>query len=167
MRGKIPALAAAALLLSACSMLRPPALPQPQRVEGPLATLSETGTQDSRTEVDMFVATQIEGHDVQTSMNRTRQFNAGMGMSIVPKYVEHAIPAGRPVTVTIMGHGFHTAPILSILNTEYEVTGQVTFTPAPNRIYEVKGKLGEDYSAVWIEETATGRVMDKKIEKRN
>ncbi|HTU00050.1 MAG TPA: hypothetical protein VMF58_18515 [Rhizomicrobium sp.] len=167
MRGKFLTLVAAALLLSGCAMMMGAKPPQPPRVEGPLATLSETGLQDSRTEVDMFVATGIDGHDVQTSMDRTRQFNAGMGMSIVPKYVEHAIPAGRPVAVTIMGHSYHGAPILSILNSEYEVTGTVTFTPAVNRIYEVKGTLGDKYSAVWIEESATGRVMGQKIEKRD
>jgi len=158
--------AAMAVALCGCSLLMAPRREPPPRYDGPLATLSETGFQDSRTEVDMFVATQIDGHDVRTSMERTKQKNAGMGMGIVPVYVEHAIPAGRPVSVTIMGHSFHTAPILDILNSEYEVTGTVTFTPAVNRVYEIKGKLGEKYSAVWIEEGATGSVMGKKIEKR-
>ena len=72
--------------------------------------------------------------------------------------------AQGPITVTIMGHSYHGAPILSMLNSEYEVSGTVNFTPALNRIYEVRGTLAADYSAVWIEEAATGRVMGKKIE---
>jgi hypothetical protein len=165
-KAKLLALAAASLLLCGCSLMGGGQRQARPSYDGPLATLSETGFQDSRTEVDMFVAPQVDGYDVQTSMDRTRQYNAGMGMSIIPKYVEHAIPAGRPVTITIMGHSYHGAPILSILNSEYEVTGTVTFTPAVNRVYEVKGKLGDKYSAVWIEESATGRVMGQKIEKR-
>jgi len=156
----------AAVALSSCSMMMGPKPVQTPRYDGPLATLSETGLQDSRTEVDMFVATEIDGHEVRTSMDRSREHNAGQGMAIVPVYVEHAIPAGRPVAVTIRGHSYHTAPILSILNTEYDVSGTITFTPTVNRIYEIKGKLGDNYSAVWIQETATGRIMGQKIEKR-
>jgi len=141
--------------------------PQPEpEFDGPLSTLEETGFQDSRTEVDMFVVTQIDGIAVQNSMDSTRQQNAGMGIGIVPVYVEHALPASRPVAVTIMGHSYHGAPIMSLLNSEYEVRGTVSFTPSPNRIYEVKGKLGRNYSAVWIEETATGKIMGRKIEVR-
>jgi hypothetical protein len=158
--------AAMAVALCGCSLMLGPRREPPPRIDGPLATLAETGFQDSRTEVDMFVATQIDGHDVQNSMDRTHQYNAGMGMNIVPKYVEHAIPAGRPVTIAIMGHSYHGAPILSILNSEYEVSGTVTFTPAVNRYYTVKGSLSKNYSAVWIEESVTGRIMVKKFEKR-
>ena len=158
--------AAMALALCGCSLLSGPRHQQQQqeRYDGPTATINETGHQDSRTEVDFFVVKQVDGNDVGTSLDRTARAMAGMGMSIVPVYVEHVLPAGRPVTVAIMGRSYHAAPILSILNSEYEVSGTVTFTPALNRVYEVKGTLGEKYSAVWIEEAASGRVMGKKIE---
>ena len=164
---RILAPAAIAVALCGCSLLGGPR-PQPEPdYDGPVATLTETGFQDSRTEVDMFVVTEIDGNPVQNSMDSTRQRNEGMGIGIIPDYVEHALPASRPVRVTIMGHSYHGAPILSMLNSEQEVSGTVTFTPAPNRIYEVKGTLGKNYSAVWIEENATGRVIGKKIELRS
>jgi hypothetical protein len=157
--GFLPPAAMAALLYGCGSM----SSPQPQRVEGPSATISETGIQNGRTEVDMFVVTQVDGNDVRTSMDSTRAQNSGMGIGIVPVYVDHTVPA-RPITVTIMGHSYHGAPILSMLNPEYEVSGTVNFAPAPNLFYEVKGTLSAHYSAVWIEEAATGRIMGKKIE---
>jgi hypothetical protein len=156
---------AIAILLCGCSLMRGPRHEQ-QDYAGPLATITETGFQDSRTEVDFFVVKQVDGDDVGTSLDRTRRATEGMGLSVVPAYVEHAVPAGRTVTFTIMGRSFHAAPILSMLNSEYEVSGTVTFTPAVNRVYEVKGTLSKNYSAVWIEEAATGRIVGKKIEKR-
>jgi len=158
MRFLLPA--AMAALLYGCGSMR---APQPERVEGPSATISDTGIQNGRTEVDMFVVTRVNGNDVRTSMDSTRAQNYGMGLSVVPAYVEHTVPA-QPITVTIMGHSYHGAPILSMLNSEYEVSGTVNFTPALNRIYEVRGTLSAHYSAVWVEEAASGRIMGKKIE---
>jgi hypothetical protein len=43
----------------------------------------------------------------------------------------------------------------------------VTFTPEKHRTYVVKGELGENYSAVWIEEELEGggsRMVGDRIE---
>jgi hypothetical protein len=45
------------------------------------------------------------------------------------------------------------------------VSGTVTFAATPDQTYVVKGQLGPDYSAVWIE-TSAGEIVGTKIEKR-
>jgi hypothetical protein len=42
----------------------------------------------------------------------------------------------------------------------------VTFTPERYKRYVVRGELGEDYSAVWIEEDETKTLIGEKIESR-
>ena len=48
----------------------------------------------------------------------------------------------------------------------YNHTGVVDFGPKPGHQYQVKGDMGPEEIAVWIEDTATGeRVADKVAKK--
>ncbi|MBP0599357.1 hypothetical protein J8I26_14655 [Herbaspirillum sp. LeCh32-8] len=51
-----------------------------------------------------------------------------------------------------------------MVSTVYNVKGTVSFTPEAGKIYLVRGKLSEAYSAVWIEEKQSKTVMGEKIE---
>ncbi|MDD5365244.1 MAG: hypothetical protein PHR30_07885, partial [Gallionellaceae bacterium] len=53
---------------------------------------------------------------------------------------------------------------VSLTNAIYQVTGDVSFTPDADKTYYVKGELGDNYSAVWLEDSDTHVVIDKKIE---
>lgn len=72
------------------------------------------------------------------------------------------VPA-QPASFTIVGRTHYAAPILEMINRVYEVSGEINFSPLPDRSYTVKGVLGHDYSAVWIEDDK-GTVVAKKIE---
>ena len=114
--------------------------------------------------VDMFYAYKIDGKEVDTIASKTYRRNEyrGFAMDIVP--TERDVPA-KPLTVEIVGATYHAAPVGVLFGKSYSVSGTVTFKPAAGQSYVVRGTLGEDYSAVWIE-TAGGRVVSKKIEKR-
>lgn len=72
--------------------------------------------------------------------------------------------AAEASTFTIVGRTHYAAPILELLNKTYEISGETKFAPEPNGYYMVKGVLGDNYSAVWIEEISTGAVVGQKIE---
>ncbi len=84
---------------------------------------------------------------------------------MTPALVERNVPA-KPSTFKIVGRTEYAAPILALTNTVYRVAGTVTFTPEVYKHYVVRGTLGENYSAVWIEEEATNRQVGEKIELR-
>lgn len=115
--------------------------------------------------VDMFYAFNIDGKRIETIGTATYQRNQYRGFNIDVVPVERRIPI-KPLTVEIAGQTYHAADIGGIFGESYFVKGTVTFTPAPNTRYVVRGALSKTYSAVWIE-TSGGRIVTKKIEKRS
>lgn len=156
---KFSALALASLTLCACT-----SNPAPEDFIGPLATVADTTDKGGTGGVDFFFVEKIDGRKVRTSLGATAQANEGMGFSMRPVVLDHAVPAEGAITVTITGRTHYGAPIQELTNTIYQISGDVTFTPARNRVYDVKGFLRQNHSAVWIEDNATGAVVGKKIE---
>ena len=151
--------ALAAFALSACM-----SSPAPEDYDGPIATVADTTAKGGSGGVDFFFVEKIDGRKVRTSLAATAQANEGMGFSMRPVVLDHAVPAEGSITVTITGRTHYGAPIQEMTNTIYQVSGDVTFTPVRNRVYDVKGYLRESRSAVWIEDNVTGAVVGKKIE---
>ena len=77
----------------------------------------------------------------------------------------HEVPA-KPISITLVARTEYAAPILALANSVYEVKGTIEITPGPKKQYFVRGTLGEDYSAVWLEEAYTGVQIGQKIEVR-
>lgn len=136
--------------------------PVPDGYTGPLARVNDTSMPRSGTSVDFFYLAEVNGRRIPNSVVNTRQANYGRGFSMTPAVIGRDIPA-EPSMVRIMGRTEHAAPILALMNKVYQVSGETEFTPQPNQIYTVKGVLGEDYSAVWIEDAA-GAIVGQKIE---
>jgi hypothetical protein len=156
---KIPAMALALLALCACA-----GNPAPEDDGGPIATVADTADRGGSGGADFFFVEKIDGRTVPTSLAATARANEGMGFSMRPVLLDHAVPAGTPVTVTITGRTHYGAPIQELTNTIYQVSGDVTFTPIATHVYDVKGYLREDRSAVWIVDNVTGAVASKKVE---
>lgn len=114
--------------------------------------------------VDLFYAYKVNGKEIDTIATETYNKNQHQGfrMEVVP--TERRVPV-EPLTVEIAASTYHAAPVGVLFDKSYSVTGTVKFTPAAGQRYFVRGTLGENYSAVWIE-SAGGRVVTKKIEKR-
>jgi hypothetical protein len=136
---------------------------RPDGYNGPIAYVRDSMTPRSRTSADLFYIADINGRAIDNSMAATERVNYGRGMRLEPVVMGRNVPAERS-TFKIVGRTHHAAPILALLNKVYEVSGETTFAPESAHAYTVKGVLGDNYSAVWVEDIATGAQIGDKIE---
>jgi len=153
-------LVACALFLCGCV-----SNPIPDGYTGPLARISDSYTPTNNGGFDFFYLAEVNGKNIDNSLARTAQTNAGMGFSMNPVIIGRYVPA-RSAVFTITGRTLYAAPILDLANTIYEVTGNIRFTPQPDHSYKVRGILSDTGSSVWIEDQ-NGAVIVKKFESKN
>lgn len=135
--------------------------PQAQRL--PItgtAIIKDTFRKTAWNKANFFYVSQIDNKPVQNSFDLTRAKKDRQSLEIRPVPYERRIVA-REITVTIWGKTEYGSPNAgSAMN---RIAGNITFTPAANQTYFIKGELSARYSAVWIE-AANGQVVAKKIE---
>jgi hypothetical protein len=136
----------------------------PEDYAGPKSTIKDSVVPWSSSKVDFFYLDSIAGKSIDNSLTATGIANSGHGLSnMKAELLERAVPAA-PSIFHIIGRTRYSAPIQALTNPVYEVSGDVNFSPEPDKVYIVKGDLGEDYSGVWIEEENTHRIVGRKIE---
>lgn len=148
----------AGLLLAGCA-----SNPVPEGYQGPLAHIQDSTAVSETSGVDFFVLESVDGRMIEDSIGATIAANHGRGFAMDPVVMGRQVPA-RPSRFGVRGLTHYAAPILALTNTVYQITGEISFTPAPDGRYVVKGKLGRQYVGVWIEDAVTGRVMGNKVE---
>lgn len=151
-----------AVLLSGCATFSPAV---PEGYVGPVAIIKDSVKSYSASKADFFYLSGIDERKIEDSRSRTLRANHGRGFNMTPALVERNVPA-KPSAFRIVGRTEYAAPILALTNTVYQVVGTVTFTPEAYKHYVVRGILGENYSAVWVEEEATNLQIGEKIELR-
>lgn len=137
--------------------------PIPDGYTGPRAMIKDSVKAHSRSKADFFYVEAVDGQNIENSRIKTRQVNQGRGMFMAPVALGREIPA-RPTTLKLVGRTEYSAPILALTNAVYQVKGDIQFEPVANKSYVVKGELGENYSAVWLEDVETSAVVGTKIE---
>ena len=135
----------------------------PKDYKGPLAQIADSVVKTGPSSANFFYVSTVNGRLIHESLRATKQSNYGQGFRMTTATIIRKVPA-EPSTFSIVGRRDYAAPILALVRKVYEVKGETTFTPLPDRIYVVNGTLGDDYSAVWIEEAATGTVIGQKVE---
>lgn len=135
----------------------------PDGYDGPLATVKDSVHVYSVQKADFFYLSAVDDRIIKDSLSETESVNYGRGFNMTPVVLDHDIPA-QECRVTIIGRTQYAAPILALTNKVYEVRGEVAFRPQSDAVYVVRGELGEDYSAVWLEEEGTGQIVGEKIE---
>ncbi len=148
------------LVLCACAV---ESSPVPEGYKGDLANVGDSVHPYGSSKADIFYVSHIDGKKVKDSLIETRVRNHGHGFSMNPAVVDRLVPT-QPTVFKIAGRTEYAAPILALTSTIYQVSGEVSFTPEADKTYVVSGELGENYSAVWIEEASSKTMMDKKIE---
>lgn len=134
----------------------------PKGYSGPTAMISDSAYVYSARKADFFFIDAIDGQHVDNALEHTARANQGRGLAMTP--AEQARPIETKETVFhIAGRTHFAAPILEMTGTSYFVDGDVKFSPAAGEFYIVKGSLGPDYSAVWIENKNTGAQMGNKL----
>lgn len=112
---------------------------------------------------DFFYVFQINGKSIENSRSKTLSMNRGRGLSMTPNLVERDVSVNLS-TYTLVGRTEYAAPILALTNPVYEIKGDIQAALEKDKVYEVRGELGENYAAVWLEETITHKVVGNKIE---
>ena len=148
-----------ALLLSACVT---PSSTLPPNYTGPSAAISDSSYVYSDRKADFFFVEAIDGTSVFNAKDKTTRVNFGKGLA------QETLDMSRPVETKpsvfhIVAQTHFAAPILAMAGTSYVVEGDVSFTPVVGEHYVVKGSLGPQYQAVWIENVATGAQIGNKL----
>lgn len=151
----------ASVALAGCATFAPPI---PEGYKGPVALIKDSVKPISEKKADFFYVSEIDGKPIEDSRTKTlNDVSRGRGFMMAPSVIERNIPP-REATFTLVGRTEYAAPILALTHTVYQVTGKVTFSPEKDRSYVVRGELGENYSAVWLEDEVTGKTIGRKIE---
>jgi hypothetical protein len=159
MQIRTSALAAAFTLLSGCATQ---ASILPKDYGGPTAVIADSSYDYSKRKSDFFYVDAIDGTPVANARDNTARANQGRGLAQQVQGSERRVEA-KSTVFHIVGSSHYAAPILAMAGTSYYVDGDVTFTPVAGAAYVVKGSLGPDYSAVWIEDKGNGRQMGNKL----
>ena len=114
--------------------------------------------------IDLFYAYKVDGKIINNTLSETASRNSGRGFVLDVAPYERRLPI-KPLTIELVATTHHAAEIGGIFDESYFVSGTTTFTPLDGGRYVVRRILGKDYSAVWLE-TADGRIVGEKIEKR-
>jgi hypothetical protein len=147
-------------LLAGCANF---ASPIPEGYQGPLATIKDSATAHSSSKADFYYVTEVAGKRIEDSRSKTLQVNYGRGMNMDPVVLDRQVPAGTTI-LKIVGRTEYAAPILTLTNPVYQVLGEVTLDLEPGKTYVVRGELGENYSAVWVEDASSNRIVGSKVE---
>lgn len=134
----------------------------PKEYSGPTALIADSSYVYSNSKSDFFFVDAIDGQPIANALERTANANRGNG------FYQHVQGAARPIEPKetifhLCGRTHFAAPIQAMVGTSYYVDGSVKFTPLAGATYIVKGSLGPDYSAVWIENLETGVQVGNKL----
>jgi hypothetical protein len=119
----------------------------------------------STSKADFFFVDKVDGKKIEDSMQATAKSNYGRGNEMSPVVLYRPVPS-RQITITIVGRTRHAMPVTGLLEPVYQVKGNLTINPEQTKIYVVKGELGKDYSAVWVEEEESGTPVGERVEVR-
>ena len=147
-------------LLAGCATVKSTV---PEGYTGSVATIRDSVTPYGTSKADFFCVTHVDGTRIEDSRTKTLQVNSGRGMYMAPVVLQRNVLA-QALTFKIVGRTEYAAPIMALTHTVFEVSGDVKFVPEKDATYVVKGILGDNYSAVWIERADTNAVVGDKIE---
>jgi hypothetical protein len=148
-----------AMGLVACETVQPSI---PSGYTGPTAVIKDSFQSVSPTQVSVFYLEGIDGRSVDNALKQTLERNRGRGSFMTPQGAERPVPA-RDAAFHVVGVTHYAAPILELANTIYIVEGVVHLSPLDGGAYVVKGELGADHCAVWIEDEKTGAQVGNKL----
>ena len=140
--------------------------PVPDGYGGPVVQLADTGRQEDGSKGQFFVASEINGKEIQNSIRETRTASYGRGFSLSSRYTTRDVPVAT-MKVKLLGTHQTAAPIHEIASraagTFFSVEGVVEFTPVQGHRYEVAGELHKQRSCVWIADSGTAEPATEKV----
>lgn len=140
--------------------------PIPKGYTGPRAKIADTMKPRGSGEVEIYMASAINGQRINNTSLATGQRNQGMGMTFAfTDVITREVPA-QPLQVEIEGLNQYAADIQALFGGTQNVRGVVQLNAKPGGEYVVKGVLEKERQAVWIEDVRTGKMATTVVEKR-
>ncbi len=146
--------------LAACATYRNPL---PDTYSGPKAKLLDSVTNYNGTKADYFFLYKYNGQSIRQTYDVSVDNSRGNGfMLLPPEIVARDVPAeeGR---YYLIGRTHYAAPVQELTHGVYMAKGELSFTPETGATYVIRGTLGESLAEVWIENSATGQIVSKKL----
>ena len=137
--------------------------PVPENYVGKVISIEDSVQMKSTSNGNFFYVKEYNDKLIENSHYKTLDMNYGRGFYMDPYIVDRDIPL-EACKLKIVARTVYAAPILEITNTIYNVEGEIEFIPEANKSYYVDGELSEEYSAVWLAEYGTNKIIGKKFE---
>lgn len=136
------------VFLSGCATYNP----IPEGYSGPTSTISDSYSNKRSSSAHYFILTKVDGNTVRNSWDATRAKNGGRGTEFTPEIISREVPSKKQ-TFTIQGLAFYPTDAQSLIFNDMSIVKVVSFSPAENERYIVKGSLSKAGSDVWIEDS--------------
>jgi hypothetical protein len=161
-------LATASLALAGCATT----YTVPEEYTGPTADLADSVMRESPGVLRAYAASKIDGNIVNNAIGASAQRSQVMGsiaFGLLEASVTRTVEA-KPMKVQLRAQHMASAFAGFALLAKHQFygvhDGVVDFDPKPGHKYQVKGAMGPEEIAVWIEDTATGERVTDKVAKK-
>lgn len=131
--------------------------PIPEDYTGNRVSVWDSFSNKTSSKAHYFILTHINGNYVENSWGKTRKYNYGQGMSFTPSIVSREVLPSKQ-TFTVKGLVFFPTDVQALFGDDMAVSKDFTFSPVVGETYKVKGKLNDEASDVWIEDSNGKRV---------
>lgn len=137
--------------------------PYPAGYDFATALIRDSATVHGAQLIDLFYVASIDGKAIVDSRSSTQQANAGRGGKLTPVLDERESSVNL-TTYSLVGRSEYATSLLALTKPVYEVKGELKAALLADHRYVVRGELGEQYSAVWLEDEDEHRIVGDKIE---
>ena len=150
------------LTLSGCGITYKPTVPL--EYNGETAIIMDTYNRTGSGSAHFFILTELNSNPTIHSLTRSFGVSQGQGNNLTLLGIDRPVPA-QPLKLKIRATSFYVMPIAAWTNkdSDYQVVGEIAFTPKGNQTYLVTGNINDKTSEVWIEDMYGNAVSDKFI----
>ena len=150
------------LIFTGCSHYKP----VPENYKGEVSYIEDTAKLQSEHKCDFFSAIEYNDKTIESNLYKTLNENTtviynGKVHFISPKYVKREIPT-QPAKIKIIARSVYVPKAMELINPVYFIEKEFEFYPKPNQSYYVSGRLEKNYSAVWLAEAGTNKIIAKE-----
>ena len=161
-RALLACVALAAVLVSGCATYQP----VPEGYTGPTARITDSGHQESSGTGRLFYVESIDGNRIRNVRIATAENSHGQGFRLSIGGARRDVPIQK-LRLKLVGTHVTAAPIHEMASRAigefFSVEGEIDFTPAAGKSYEVVGELTKQSASVWIEDVETKQPVTAKV----
>src|SRR6185437_15950958 len=100
-----------------------------------------------------YMVTKINGHSVRNSITTTANNSTFAPPTVeFTKAAAHPVPPGQRLTLHIEGTTHYAVPVNALFGKNYDISGDISFTPQADQTYTVRGVLTTFLTSVWVED---------------